>query len=141
MSDAAIVIAEILGRGHTVRFQASGDSMHPLIRSNDHLLVEPVDPSAIRRGDVVLARLDRGLTAHRVVRVDAAGTITTRGDNAPAEDPPFGAAQLLGRVVSIERDGVQHRVRRMPPPVFGLRRLARALRIRATAGRPSRPAP
>jgi signal peptidase I len=102
-NDAAThLIADVLARGYTARFTASGNSMHPFIRSGQRLVVEPVDPRALRRGDVVLARLERGLTAHRVVRVERRGdevvSITTRGDNCPGDDPPFAPAQLVGRI-------------------------------------------
>lgn len=97
-------IVDLLARGISVRFQAHGDSMHPVILSGDYLLVEPVAPELVIRGDIVLSLTERGLTAHRVVSTGPA-TFTTRGDNAPAADAPFSAAQLLGRVKAVERDG------------------------------------
>ena len=109
--DAAEVIADLLARGHEVQFRARGDSMHPLIRNDDLLHVVPVRAPAIARGDVVLTRAERGLTAHRVLRIDAA-TLTTRGDNAPGVDPPLAVSQLLGRVTHAERDGRRMRVLR-----------------------------
>jgi len=121
--DAATVIEEVLATGNAARFRARGDSMHPSIRSNDLLEVERVDPASIRRGDVVLARLSRGLTAHRVVRITREGWFITRGDNAPGDDEPFTAGAIVGRV----------RARRMSPVWFAMRRAFRALRKRATA--------
>jgi len=106
---AETIIAAVLADGKIVRFEAGGDSMYPVIRSGDRLLVEPADARTLRRGDVVLARLERGLTAHRIVRVelrgDAVASITMRGDNCPADDPPFPPDQLLGRVRAIDRNG------------------------------------
>jgi signal peptidase I len=93
----------VLATGARARFTASGDSMHPFIRSGESLLVERVDPRALRRGDVVLARLERGLTAHRIVRIEREGSdvvrIVTRGDNCPENDAPFATDQLVGRIV------------------------------------------
>jgi len=97
-------IVDLLGRGIAVRFQVHGDSMYPVIHSGDFVLVEPVDPARVRRGDVVLSLTDRGLTAHRVIAIHGA-TFTTRGDNCAALDAPFTAAQLLGRVRSAEHEG------------------------------------
>lgn len=97
----ADVIAAIVGQGHVARFVARGDSMWPLIRSGDAIEVRPVDVRDLRRGDVVLAHLERGLTAHRIVTIEENnGTlwITTRGDNCAESDPPFSAIQVLGRV-------------------------------------------
>ena len=102
--NAGDVMAEVLAEGHRVRFTATGDSMHPFIRDGQRLVVEAVDPRLLRRGDVVLARLPRGLTAHRVVRIERRGgevvSITTRGDNCALDDPPFAPEQLVGKINS-----------------------------------------
>jgi len=102
VTDVHAVIDGVLQSGHAVSFTASGESMVPAIRSGERLVVDAVDPRALRRGDVVLARLERGLTAHRVVRIvrSAGGvaSIVTRGDNCMEDDPPFSVAQLVGRV-------------------------------------------
>lgn len=100
--DAAEVIADLLARGHSVRFRARGHSMHPLIRSDDYLLVVPA--ANIARGDVVLTRADRGLTAHRVVSI-AGEVVITRGDNAAADDAPLARDRVLGVVTHAEREG------------------------------------
>ena len=121
MIDAATVIEEVLATGNAARFRARGDSMHPSIRSNDLLEVERVDPATIRRGDVVLARLSRGLTAHRVVRITREGWFVTRGDNAPGDDEPFTAGAIVGRV----------RARRLSPVWFAMRRAFVKLRVRS----------
>lgn len=97
-------VADLLARGVAVRFRASGDSMHPTIRCGEHLHVVPVEAADVAVGDVVLARHQRGLTAHRVVRI-AGRRITTRGDNCSHDDPAFTLEDLVGRVDAAERDG------------------------------------
>ena len=97
-------VVDLLDRGIAVRFRARGDSMHPIIRCGEHLHVAPAAPHDIALGDVVLARHQRGLTAHRVVRIDGA-RIITRGDNCSDDDPAFTAEDLVGRVVAAESDG------------------------------------
>jgi hypothetical protein len=101
-------LRELLAAGNSVRFQARGDSMHPTIRDGEHLIVVPCDAGGVCRGDIVLTRLRRGLTAHRVVRVMRSGSveITTRGDNAITCDEAAGPGQLMGRVAAVEKDGV-----------------------------------
>jgi hypothetical protein len=95
-------LVELLDRGVAVRFRARGDSMHPSIRCGEKLHVERVGAAEISRGDVVLARHERGLTAHRVVRIDRENgrvvRITTRGDNCGTNDFPFTPEDLLGKV-------------------------------------------
>lgn len=130
--DAASLVADVLAAGHSVRFRASGDSMWPLIHSDDYLLVEPVEPSNIARGDVVLARLERGLTAHRVIdirRDGASARITTRGDNAAQNDVSFTESAVLGRVTHAERDGRQYSIN----PTGSIFLAISRLRVRAAA--------
>ncbi|HJQ37391.1 MAG TPA: S24/S26 family peptidase [Thermoanaerobaculia bacterium] len=103
------MIADLLARGHAVRFRAAGASMHPIIRGEDYLHVEPV--LNVRVGDVVLTMANRGLTAHRVVFVHGESLIT-RGDNAPADDAPIDRDRVLGLVTHAERHGRKRRIRR-----------------------------
>ena len=119
------VIVDLLQRGHPVRFQARGDSMHPFIREGDVLHVEP--GQEVRLGDVVLVQVDRGLTAHRVVVLDGA-RIVTRGDNAGAPDSPLPRARVLGVVAAVERGGKRTRARRWPVVVGLVRWLRRVVR-------------
>ena len=100
--DAAELIVDLLSRGHAVEFQVHGDSMHPVIRENDTLHVEPVRECA--RGEVVLVLAERGLTAHRVI-AKRGTTLILRGDNAPCADDPVDASQVLGKVTYALRDG------------------------------------
>jgi hypothetical protein len=44
--------------------------MYPTIRNNEVIGVEPVKPSQVKRGDIILYRTDRGVIAHRVVRIE-----------------------------------------------------------------------
>jgi SOS-response transcriptional repressor LexA len=125
--DAADVIADLLARGHSVRFRARGHSMHPIIRSDDYLLVVP--PANIARGDVVLTRADRGLTAHRVTSI-AGDVVITRGDNAPADDAPIARERVLGVVTHAERDGAMLRVARLSRLGVLVRRIAQRSGLR-----------
>jgi hypothetical protein len=106
---AAPVIRALLADGMAVRFRAAGDSMHPSLRGGDILIVEPVSAERVRRGNVVLAQLERGLTAHRVVAVTTDGGgqrwFTTRGDGVEECDAPFGPSSLLGIVTTADRNG------------------------------------
>jgi phage repressor protein C with HTH and peptisase S24 domain len=113
MNDAATdVIADLLGRGHNVRFQARGDSMHPAIRDDDYLHVEPIaDVAHVRRGEVIVMLADRGLTVHRLL-AHRGNDVIARGDNAPGIDPPLHRSRVIGRVAAIERGGQVRKLRR-----------------------------
>lgn len=107
--DAAEVIIDLLQRGHAVEFRVRGDSMHPVIRDEDAVHVEPV--SQVHPGDVVLTLAARGLTAHRVVSV-LDDVVVTRGDNAPEADDPVEWSRVLGKVTWVERNGRRCGVKR-----------------------------
>ena len=98
-------IMDVLGRGMSVRFHATGQSMLPAIRSGEHLHVSPVTRRSLRVGDIVLARSGGRLLAHRIVRISAQ-SIITRGDNIFRPDAALSPSDILGHVTHIERDGV-----------------------------------
>ncbi len=103
---------ELLSRGTTVRFRPSGRSMYPSIREGELITVEPVVPSDVQLGDIVLYRSERGLIAHRVVgssptqsSVLSPHHFLLRGDASLCCDEPVAAEQILGRVVGVKRNG------------------------------------
>jgi signal peptidase I len=107
VSEFEATLRELLSAGHAARFCASGDSMYPAICSGDYLRIVPCQTSELRRGHVILAATERGLTAHRIVRIserDGSLRITTRGDNALRSDRPLDASDILGRVEQIDRN-------------------------------------
>jgi hypothetical protein len=128
------LIADLLFNGHKVKFRAPGYSMYPTILHEDVIKVEPVKPSAVRIGDIVLYQAQESLIAHRVKKIikrsernsrsapqgpqDRSGSPTgarpstsetlqfiLRGDARPVCDDPVAAEQVLGKVVLIENNG------------------------------------
>jgi hypothetical protein len=68
-----------LRAGETVSFRPRGDSMSPRIESGDLCTVEPVDPAALRAGDVVLCKV-RGAEYLHLVKAVRGGL----GDASPS---------------------------------------------------------
>ena len=120
------LITELLQDGYKVNFSAPGHSMYPTILANETILVEPIDPGTVRQGDIILYRSNGRLIAHGFVGInmppdngssscsdlDTQSSVPSphyffifRGDAAPACDDPVKAGQILGKVVSIERNG------------------------------------
>lgn len=103
------VSERLLEEGYRVRFRAGGTSMQPAISDGDALTVEPVDPVAVRPGDILLYRKHRRGIAHRVVHVRHAGqavvAFVLRGDAKTACDALVEPVDLLGKVVMVERQG------------------------------------
>ena len=144
------LVTDLLKDGYRVRFNAPGHSMYPTIMANEPVLVAPVDPEEIYKGDIILYRSNGSLIAHRVmgiVRDDKAKEFSSlieafspevhfpqestavkseegyalaaskidcsteklffilRGDASLTFDEPVISDQILGKVISIERNG------------------------------------
>ena len=98
---------DLLRLGHSVRFRATGESMHPTIRAGEAITVEPVALSDLHIADVVLYRTEASVLAHRVIgrqkAAGAQGAFLVRGDACGDCDEPVAEDQVLGKVVAVER--------------------------------------
>jgi hypothetical protein len=105
---SAGLIADVLRQFGRVQLRAHGVSMFPSIRSGDVLSVARCLPGELEIGDVILARDSSRLFAHRVTSTHAAADgawVATRGDSHWRRDPLLRAADVLGRVIAVTRDG------------------------------------
>jgi signal peptidase I len=100
---------ELLRQGQRVRFKAPGRSMNPTIKEGETIIIQPAAPSAVRKGDIILYSFENGFIAHRVVRIlkrkGDASCFIMRGDASDSSDCPVSAQQVLGKVISVEREG------------------------------------
>jgi hypothetical protein len=116
---------EMLRQGKSVRFHAPGRSMYPTIKENEVITVEPIEPSSINVGHIILYRQDESLVAHRVVRITPIEPKTPppcmleshhlslvtrqsfflRDDTWGKQHVQVTGEQILGKVVSVERNG------------------------------------
>src|ERR1044071_8050323 len=66
-------VTELLAGGQSVRLRGPGFSMHPTIRDDETIVVQPVKLAAIGCSDIILSLLPTGFLAHRVVAIQYAG--------------------------------------------------------------------
>lgn len=107
------ICTELLRQGYQFKFKAPGDSMYPTICDGDLITVEQKKPSDVCVGDIILYHHENGVVAHRVINIQAPQSsvpstqhlFLLRGDAAIKDDAPVGSAQILGKVVAIERNG------------------------------------
>ncbi len=111
-----------------------GGSMRPWVRPGDRVAVVPVEPKALRRGQIAVFRGRRHEDViHRVVAT--AGGIVTQGDNARRPDGPIAPERIVGKAVGIYARGRVRRFTRLgelcaltcAPAVRGCRRMAHAV--------------
>jgi len=83
-----LLAIRMLGMG---TFVVTGSSMEPAINKGALVIVEPVSPSAVSRGDIITFEHYGQMTTHRVIAIDgssaASPTFTTKGDANVVADP------------------------------------------------------
>lgn len=86
----------------------TGNSMAPLIRHGDTVVIEHGDVP-LRIGDVVVAKRQGAIVAHRLVHremEEGREHFLTRGDACGGIDPPVRRDQIIGKVVEVRnREG------------------------------------
>jgi signal peptidase len=102
-----IITREILSRGKCLRFQAHGQSMYPLIRNGNIVVIEPGSAAALNIGDIVFYRRPWGTyVVHRLIKKGKKAThLIMKGDNLTYYDEPVLAEQVMGRAIRIESQG------------------------------------
>jgi signal peptidase I len=85
-----------------LRLPVVSDSMRPLLRAGDWILVEAVTPAALCLGDIIVVQRGAQLITHRVVAHDEQGW-RTHGDNTRVLDHVVLPAEIVGQVSTIER--------------------------------------
>jgi Peptidase S24-like len=122
--------AEVLVRFGEVRLRVMGSSMLPSVQPGDVLTIQRCVMSVVESGAIVLFTREGRLFAHRVV-ARRNTHLVTRGDALEWQDPPVRQDQLLGRVVTVTRNGR----RRQPPSLTIGRRIAAAVVRRSARAR------
>jgi hypothetical protein len=113
--DLAVEVLRTAGR---VRLAARGYSMLPSLWPGDVLTIEASTVAQLLPADLVLYWRGESFFIHRVLRWEVAGAdrrLVTRGDSMPGEDLPVSADEVLGKIVSVERDGRIVQVPRCTP--------------------------
>ena len=103
------LVAALLSAHGRVRFRARGASMVPAVADGDVLTVARVTPDTLCAGDLVLYLRDDGRpVAHRLADGLPGGDdrrLRVRADAGVGHDELVPPERVLGRIVSIEREG------------------------------------
>jgi signal peptidase I len=110
-----------------LRLHVISDSMRPLLKSGDGVVVQPIEPAAGRVGDVLVVQRGAELVTHRLIDVTGESWVL-RGDNAIFADAPVARNDCIGRVIAIERGARRTDLTQPPWPSLNdrLGRLGRA---------------
>lgn len=104
-------IEKLLQEGNNLNIKPQGYSMYPvLVPGRDEVIIEPVRPEMLKRGDVVLYRRDKHvenggiLVLHRIWKITSEG-IYLVGDNQSEIEGPLRPDQMKGIMVGMNRKG------------------------------------
>lgn len=95
------LIEDILNQGKIVRFVSTGNSMWPFLRHNDTVEISAVS-SSLRRGAILLAKLDDLYVMHRLYCRDDKG-IYLLGDSRMEIEGPLMPEAVIGEVLTVQR--------------------------------------
>jgi signal peptidase len=96
---------EVVSEGPSWRAKSRGESMYPLIKNGDTLLIEPMKAEEVNPGDIVIYRVPSGsFIAHRFIKRNSSGSLITNGDSMRQYDKLVAEEQVFGKVVQIERN-------------------------------------
>jgi signal peptidase I len=98
---------EALRSGLHLHLCATGTSMLPTLWPGDLLTVESVGVQRVKPGDLVLYMREGRFFVHRLVeKRDGDRILITRGDCLSTRDAPVSAKDFLGKVVQVQRAGL-----------------------------------
>ena len=148
LKDLIPVIEEVLSSGGEFLIHPQGVSMLPYLREGRDTVLLRAVTEAPKRGDILLYRRGDGtLVLHRVVKVEADGTLSMRGDNQFLIERGIKKEQVIATVKRFFRqekecstDGICARIYRAWRTLnYPLRRIWRALarRTKRVFGRKS----
>jgi len=129
----------LLAEGRTVKIEANGYSMYPLIRPGDIIYIEPCgNDEAPVPGEIIAWKRDSGFVVHRLIRITRGNDVTsfiTRGDSCSREDNPVTREQVAGRVIRTENSSGERiksgeRLIRKPNYLYNRFLLWHAIRLR-----------
>lgn len=99
-------LCEYLLKGDVCRFKVASESMRPLLRAGDTIVVEQWPAQDVHCGDILVFMSNGEICTHRCLRVfKTADRITylTKGDAALQVDEIVDSDDLIGKVTVIER--------------------------------------
>lgn len=94
----------LLQQGISIKFPVRGQSMHPVIRDSDVVQVDPVTFTRVKKGDIVLVQLKRGVVIHRITGVTD-NSFRICGDSPGSTEEIVNPTDISGRVRWVERNG------------------------------------
>ena len=98
----ANLLSSELTIGDQIRFKVTSNSMQPLIKIGDTVVVELVAGSTVKLGDIIVIKRADDFLTHRAISPLDCGWLT-KGDSTPRPDPPVKFQDIIGRVKIVQQ--------------------------------------
>ena len=95
------ILQETLNTGVPISLNVISQSMSPLLKTDDTVIVEKVNRENYKPGDIIVFENHSSLVTHRLL-VKKENHWLTKGDNAIRLDPPLNPGLVLGKVTVIQ---------------------------------------
>jgi|SRR5690606_27895814 len=100
-------VLSYLQQGKGVFIPIKGGSMRPFLREGDKVLLKSIDPNALSRGMIVLAKMDGRWLLHRVVRMDQK-IVSLAGDANVAIHEMVAYSDIMAVATTLKRAGKEY---------------------------------
>lgn len=100
-------VLSYLRQGKGVFIPIKGGSMRPFLREGDKVLLKSIDPNALSRGMIVLAKMDGKWLLHRVVRLGE-GHVSLAGDANVAIHETIVYSDIKAVATALQRDNKEY---------------------------------
>jgi signal peptidase I len=122
IKDIDIIIA-VLETGNSVELPATGNSMYPVLKPGDRVIVRPLKRGELPEPGKVVVYINNGvLVLHRLLKIidtdPGQPQFITRGDSMSEYDKPFFQNQLTGLAISYYRSEKEYQVKTFIPQVW-----------------------
>ncbi len=98
----------LIDNDHQLQLRMQGFSMFPTLQPGDKGIVQKCNACNILPGDIIVFKKNNQLIAHRLIRIEAKARETLyicRGDQNGFEDKPVRENEIVGKLISFERNG------------------------------------
>lgn len=96
-----------MSRGENIKVKILDKGMMPTIRIGDIAEVAGIQAMNLKTQQIIFYRQGDTFLARRIIEVSykGGGEFTVKGDALDKNEPPVNAAQVIGKVLQLERDG------------------------------------
>lgn len=105
--DVKALSRDLLNSNSAVKLKLGGYSMWPNLLPEDIAIIEQVEPSSLKLGQVLVVEIENRWIAHRLVgkrTLDGNISLKTQGDSIIKADGPLSSVELIGVVNQVERN-------------------------------------